>query len=132
MRRTSKTFSGQTGTQSALPSQRLKSTIGTMAPGSCLHLASAGERLPRLLMFAAPAPAPAAAHAVLEFGALLFAHLFPAVAVVVSMPAAASAHAAEQDAAQHQQAHGVQIVDLMHAIDQPRHQPVPQRHDDPS
>src|SRR5471032_704048 len=85
MRRISKTFSGQTGRQSALPSQRLKSTIGTMAPGSCLHLASAGERLPRLLMFAAPAPAAAqathAAHAVLEFGALFFAHLFPAVAV---------------------------------------------------
>src|SRR5471030_764375 len=119
MRRISKTFSGQTGTQSALPSQRLKSTTGTMTPGSCLHLASAGVRLPRLLMFAAPAPAAAqAAHAVLEFGAFLFAHLFPAVAMVAAVPAAASAHTAEQDAAQYQQADRVQIIELMHAIDQ--------------
>src|SRR5471030_1739157 len=111
MRRISNTFSGQTGRQSALPSQRLKSTTGTMMPGSCLHLASAGGRLPRLLMFAAAAPAAAhAAHAVLEFGALLFAHLFPALAMVMPMPAAASAQAAEQDAAQHQQAQRVQIV----------------------
>src|SRR5471030_697668 len=127
MRRISNTFSGQTGTQSALPSQRLKSTTGTMTPASCLHLAAACGRPLRLLMVAAPAPAAAhAAHAVLEFGALLFAHLFPAVAMVMSVPAAASAQAAEQDAAQHQQADRVHIVELVHAVDQRRHQPVPQ------
>src|SRR5471032_237096 len=133
MRRISNTFSGQTGTQSALPSQRLKSTMGTMTPGSCLHLAAAAGRWPRLLMLA-PAAAAAAqpAHAVLEFGALFFAHLFPAMAMVAAVPAAASAHAAEQDAAQDQQADSVQIIELMDAVDQRRHQPVPQRHDDPA
>src|SRR5471032_3069056 len=109
MRRISKTFSGQTGTQSALPSQRLKSTTGTMTPGCCLHLATAGGCRPRLLTFATAIPAAAKrAHAVPEFGALLLAHLFPAVAMVGAMPAAASAQAAEQDAAQHQQADRVQ------------------------